>query len=138
MKRSIVLSSVLFLMVSHSTLAEVAVIVHPSNADAFADKDVTKIFLGKVKTFPSGGAVLPLGRAEGAEVTSEFNSKVLDKSASQLKSYWSKLVFTGKGTPPKEFESDGEILQLVATNPNMIGFVDAGSVADNVRVVATF
>jgi len=63
---------------------------------------------------------------------------VLKKSASQLKAYWSKLLFTGKGTPPKEIGSDAEMVSLVASNPNMIGFVDAAAVNDSVKVVTRF
>ena len=57
---------------------------------------------------------------------------------SQLKAYWSKLVFSGQGQPPKVVESSAEILTLVAANPNMIGFVDAAEVTPNVKVVGKF
>jgi ABC-type phosphate transport system substrate-binding protein len=123
---------------SGGLLAEVAVIVHPSNADSISEADIVRIFLGKSKSFPGGAAAVPVNQAEGSAVTEEFNQKVIKKSGSQLKAYWSKLVFTGKGTPPKEVANDAEVIDLVANNPNMIGYIDASQVNGGVKVVAKF
>jgi len=123
------------LLIGSAAQAEVAVIVHPSNAAALNADVVSKLFLGREKSFPGGATAVPLSLTEGSAAASEFNDKVLKKSFSQLKAYWSKLLFTGKGTPPKEVSSDAEMLQLVANNPNMIGYVDAKSVDSSVKVV---
>ena len=118
--------------------AEVAVVVHPSNAASLDQASLSRIFLGKMKSFPGGGQAVPLNQSEGNAATAEFNNKVLKKSASQLKAYWSKLVFTGKGTPPKALSSDSEVINLVSSNPNVIGYVDASAVTGAVKVVAKF
>lgn len=118
--------------------AEVAVIVHPSNSDNLDKDSISRLFLNKAKSFPSGTHAEPMALSEGQAATDEFNGKVLNKSSAQLTAFWSKLVFTGKGQPPKELGSDAEVISTVASNPNAIGFVDAGSVNDSVRVVATF
>jgi ABC-type phosphate transport system substrate-binding protein len=115
--------------------AEVAVIVHPSNADAISQADVSAIFLGKKKAFPGGSSAVPIVLNDAT--TDEFNKKLLGKSASQLKSYWSKLVFTGKANPPTSVSSD-EMLSLIKSNPNMIGFVDSANVSADVKVVGTY
>lgn len=123
---------------SASVFAEVAVVVHPSNAAALNPEAIAQIYLGRSKSFPDGKAALPLGQAEGSKTTEQFNQKVLNKSGSQIKAYWSKLVFTGKGTPPKEISTDAEMLELVSQNPSVIGYVDKASVTDKVKVLATF
>ena len=63
---------------------------------------------------------------------------VLSKTDAQLKAYWSKLTFTGKGTPPKELASEEEMMKLVAGNPSLIGFVDASKVDASVKVAFKF
>ena len=123
---------------SASVFAEVAVVVHPSNAAVLNPEAIAQIYLGRSKSFPDGKAALPLGQAEGSKTTEQFNQKVLNKSGSQIKAYWSKLVFTGKGTPPKEISTDAEMLELVSQNPSVIGYVDKASVTDKVKVLATF
>jgi ABC-type phosphate transport system substrate-binding protein len=123
---------------SASAFSGVAVIVHPSNADALGDTEISRIFLGKMKTFPGGGQAIPINQSEGSAPRGDFEKKVLNKSASQIKAYWSKLVFTGKGTPPKEVSSDAEVIDLIKSNPNLIGYVDESAVTGDVKVIATF
>lgn len=125
------------MLMSHTAFAEVAVVVHPSNGVALDNGDISRIYLGKLKSFPGGGPVIPLDLKEGSAIRSTFVDKVLGKSESQLKAYWSKLVFSGQGQPPKSVD-DAEMLSLVAANPNMIGFVDAANVNDSVKVIARF
>ena len=117
-------------------MAEVAVIVHPSAGfEALTEDDVARIFLGKSKSFPAGGSATPINQSEGSAVREKFNESVCKKNASQYKAYWSQLVFTGKGTPPKDVGDDAAVKAQVAANPNMIGYVDASAVDASVKVV---
>ena len=118
--------------------AEVAVIVNPSNGDALDKDSISRLFLNKAKAFPSGTQAEPIALEESAAATDEFNGKVLNKTAAQLTAFWSKLVFTGKGQPPKALSSDADVVAAVAANAGAIGYVDASAVNDSVRVVATF
>ena len=49
--------------------------------------------------------------------------------------YWSKLIFTGKGQPPRSAKP-GRSQKLVANNPNTIAYIDKGSVDSSVKVVS--
>jgi ABC-type phosphate transport system substrate-binding protein len=119
--------------------AEVAVIVSASNANAaMSDKDIAKLFLGKTKSFPDGKQAIPVDQNAGTPARDAFRDTVLGKSASQLKSYWSRLIFTGKGTPPKESGDDAGVKALVADNPDLIGYVDASVVDGSVKVLYKF
>lgn len=128
--------SVLLLLASFTSSA-VTVIVHPSNGAALDEKTISRIFLGKAKSFPGGIKAVPIALPEGSSGAADFNSKVLKKSASQLKAYWSKQVFTGKGQPPKAVDNDAEMIALISANPNMIGFLE-GSPDGSVKAVASF
>ena len=123
-------------MASMNALAG-SVIVHPSNAAALDNSSIKRIFLGKSKSFPGGSAAVPISLAEGSAGANTFNKGMLGKSASQLKSYWAKLVFTGKATPPKSVANDAEVLALIAANPNMIGYIE-GAGDGSVKVVASY
>ncbi|NQD38389.1 phosphate ABC transporter substrate-binding protein [Permianibacter sp. IMCC34836] len=116
--------------------AEVSVVVHPSSpAASMSEDDISKLFLGKSKSFPNGDTAVPINQNEGSAVRDKFNDAVVKKNASQLKAYWSQLVFTGKGTPPKDAGDDAEVKKLVAANPNMIGYIDSSAVDGSVKVV---
>lgn len=119
--------------------AEISVIVSTNNPNESIDQaTVSKIFLGKAKSFPDGSQAVPIDQDDGAAARVAFNSTVLGKSASQLKSYWSRLIFTGKGTPPKQSGNDAAVKELVANNPNIIGYVDSSAVDASVKVVHKF
>lgn len=111
------------------------VIVHPSNTASLDEKSISRIFLGKAKSFPGGGQAVPITLEDATADT--FSKKVLNKSPVQLKAYWSKLLFTGKGQPPRVVKNDAEMIELVAANPNMIGFI-SGEGDGTVKVVSSF
>lgn len=123
---------------SGMAFADVAVIVNPNNGDTLDKDTISRLFLNKAKAFPNGTKSVPYSLSEGNAIADEFNSKVLNKTAAQLTAFWSKLVFTGKGQPPKALSNDAEVIAAVAGDAEAIGYVDASSVNDSVRVVATF
>lgn len=130
----------LFALISlpFSAYSEVAVVVHISNSSSFDNNTVSRIYLGKARTFENGTTAIPISQDDRSPITADFNKVVLKKSSSQLKAYWSKLVFTGKGTPPRSVENDQQVLELVSANPNIIGFVALENVTSTVKVIATF
>jgi len=127
------------LFASAITMAETAVIVSASNGNSAIDKaTIAKIFLGKSKSFPDGSAATPIDQNDGSATKDAFNSAILGKSASQLKSYWSRLIFTGKGTPPKQSGDDAAVKALVAGDAKLIGYINASAVDTSVKVVHKF
>ncbi|REL34188.1 substrate-binding domain-containing protein [Thalassotalea euphylliae] len=118
--------------------AEVAVIVNPANANSISDNDISRAFLGKLKTFADGQSIKAVNSKANSAARVEFEKLVLKKSAAQVKAYWSKRLFTGKGKPLQELGTDADVLSFVASTPNAIGYVDAASVNDTVKVVKSF
>jgi len=53
----------------------------------------------------------------------------------QLKAHWSKIIFTGRGKPPKAVATGVELRKLIASNAQSIGYIDRELVDDSVRVV---
>ncbi|HEY7771626.1 MAG TPA: phosphate ABC transporter substrate-binding protein, partial [Marinagarivorans sp.] len=88
--------------------------------------------------FADGSKAVPFYLAQGHDAREEFNQKALGKSSSQLKAYWSKLIFTGKGTPPDALGSVKDVIAKVASDPEAIAYIDAASVTDKVRVVQSY
>ncbi|NRQ44417.1 phosphate ABC transporter substrate-binding protein [Rheinheimera sp. YQF-2] len=125
-------------MVSGSVLADIAVVVNPANANAVSADDLSRLFLGRTSNFADGSKATPLNLAEGQPARDEFDNKVLNRSSAQLKAYWSKLVFTGKGTPPKELSDDAAVKAAVAADATAIGYISSSSVDSSVKVVASF
>jgi ABC-type phosphate transport system substrate-binding protein len=108
--------------------ADIVVIVSAKNsANTMTAEEISSIFLGK------STALKPVNNA--APVRSQFYTEVAGKDDAQVKAIWSKLVFTGKATPPKELSSSADVVKAVAADPNAIGYVDKASVDGTVKVV---
>ena len=125
------------MLLSFSSLAEVSVIVNPSNSDTINTALVKKIFLGKTKVFPNGNKVKVFMLPDDSTDSNSFRQKALKKSNSQYKSYWAKLAFTGKGTPPKE-ANENEMINAIKNDPNAIGFINSNQLTNDVKVIATY
>ena len=132
------LIALLGITLSAPAFADIVVIVNPANASEVTTDDVERLFLGKKNKFANGNKAVPFYLAQGHDAREEFNNKALGKSSSQLKAYWSKLIFTGKGTPPDALGNVEDVLAKVASDPEAIAYIDAASVTDAVRVVQAY
>ena len=63
--------------------------------------------------------------------------EVTGKDAAQVKAVWTRLIFTGKATPPKEVASSADVKKAVASDPKAIGYMEKGAVDSSVKVVFT-
>jgi len=125
----IVYCSALF---SYSALADIAVIASSGSAtSSLSAKDVKKIFLGK------STAMTPVDQADGSATRNTFYEKAANKNESQMKAYWSKMIFSGKATPPEIATDDAAVKAWVASNKNGVGYIDSGSVDGSVKVLLT-
>ena len=116
--------------------ADVVAVVSAKSPIAALDKSqVADIFLGKASRFPNGLQAVPIDQAEGSAVRDEFYGKVVGKTAAQIKAYWSKIIFTGRGQPPPSVSNSIEMKKRISENPAAIGYIDRSMVDDSVRVV---
>ena len=133
-----VLAGLVVSLAAATASAQVAIVVNPKSPTASMTADqVAGIFLGKSNTLPSGAAAAAVDQAESAAVRDAFYTKVTGKQSAQVKAAWSRLVFSGKGTPPKELASSAEVKKFVAANPDAIGYIEKSAVDGSVKVVLT-
>jgi ABC-type phosphate transport system substrate-binding protein len=123
---------------SNIAMADVVVIVSAKNkVAALRVQEVSDIFLGKTSNIAGNVEVIPIDHLEGESTRDEFYLKTTGKAPSQLKAYWSKRIFTGKGQPPKEVLDTIALKKMIADNPNLIGYIDKNAVDPSVKVVLT-
>jgi ABC-type phosphate transport system substrate-binding protein len=113
----------------------VAVMSSHSLVTALSKAQVADIFLGKVNRFPNGTPAIAVDQSEGAPARDEFYATFAGKSPAQIKSYWAKIIFTGRGQPPKTLATAGEIKKLLAADPQAIGYIERGAVDGSVKVL---
>lgn len=126
-RSALCVASLFFIGMAHAEIVVVAGAKSP--ASSLSKEQASDIFLGK------NTALTPLDQPESSSLRDDFYSKVTGKSASQAKSYWSKLSFTGKGTPPKECQNSADVKKQVADNPGLVGYIEKSAVDSNVKVL---
>ena len=114
------------------------VIGHPSNNDRLTAKQLKKIFLGKVSSFPSGGSAVPFDQKPDTTAHQGFYKKVVKKNGRKLKSYWSKLMFSGKKQPPAVVDGDAQMIEKVAADPSAIGYIEESALNGDTSVKVLF
>jgi len=114
------------LLVAPLKAADVQVIANPDvNVAALSANDLKDIFLGS-KTAVGGTSIEPVLRMSGA-THEAFLQAYIGKSDSALRNHFKTLVFTGKGTQPKAFSTDAEVVKYVLSTKGAIGYVSASA-----------
>lgn len=117
--------------------AEIAIIANKASPlTVVKASDIQRVYLGKTQKI-DGTSVTPINQTKNTSLSGTFNKVVLNKSSNQVKAYWSKLIFTGKGTPPQELNNDIEVINAVRNDANAIGYIDANLADDSVNVILT-
>ena len=123
-------------LTSANAFAQVVVVVNPKSPLAsMTSEQVSAIFLGKSNTLPTGTTATAADQPDTSSIREVFYTKVPGKSPAQVKAAWSRLVFSGKATPPKELSSSEEVKKFVAANPDAIGYIEKSAVDSTVKVV---
>lgn len=127
----LLLAAGVWLAAAPALATEIAVIVNPKNpATRMFSEQAGQFFLGKSTLFT------PIEHTDGP-LRNEFYKKVLDKDSTQVKAIWSKLVFTGKASAPKELGSSADVKKAVAADVSAIGYIEKSAVDDTVKVILT-
>lgn len=114
----------------------VVIVSASSNAPKLNAEQVSAIFMGTVKSFPNGDRAVPVDQSPGSPAYGDFYNQTAGRSEAQIKAYWSRMIFTGKGSPPQDGGDGAAVKKLVGANPNLVGYVDASLVDASVKVLS--
>lgn len=53
----------------------------------------------------------------------------------QVKSTWSRIVFSGKGQPPKQLPDNAAVKKAVAADPKAVGYIEKSAVDGTVKTL---
>jgi hypothetical protein len=55
--------------------------------------------------------------------------------SARIKAHWSKVLFTGRGSPPRALADSDQVRRLVAADPSTIGYLERSRVDASLKVV---
>jgi ABC-type phosphate transport system substrate-binding protein len=114
--------------------AQVAIIVNPANPleELSLDK-VRRLFLGQVKTFPTGSRAR-LAWHVGSAAT--FDRSALGLQPEIVRSRWMAMIFRGEAkTFPTELATPDDVKQFVRSHADAIAFLPQANVDGTVKVL---
>ena len=106
---TLIISAILLLSVSVAK-AEVALVVSvDSKLTTYDEHAISSLYLAKIKTLPEVGRIVPMDLPEDNPTKKAFYLGLMKKSPDQIRSYWSRLIFTGQSSPPEVMADDQEM-----------------------------
>lgn len=131
----------LFLLVLLVPLRAAAGPVVVMSADAGVERltelEVRQLFTGATRTV-GGHVFTPLDLPRGSEVRERFYQRLVGKTPQQMRAWWARMVFTGKGYPLREVSGITELTLLVESATDYIGYMEAEQMVDSLKVVYRF
>ena len=100
-----------------------------------SDNQVVDIFMGRMKRLPNGAYIIPVDIQSSNPLRSGFYKQFMDKSLTEINSYWARLVFSGRGVPPRQADSVKDIIEIIKHNKGAIGYIPMDSVTEEVHVL---
>jgi hypothetical protein len=123
-------------LAAEPAMADVVAVVSSKSPLAILSKNqVTDIFLGKVTRFPDGTLAMPIDQQEGSSERDEFYAAFAGRSPAEIKSHWTKIVFTGRGKPPRTVAGSVEARKLTAANLQAISYMERSEIDSTVKVI---
>lgn len=127
---------VLMSVIPQLVLADIVVIGNRDlPANSLSRDELSRIYLGKTKFLSSGTKIVPVDQRSGSMIREKFYNDLFQKSESEMKAYWSRIMFTGQGYPPIQESDDGAVLETVAKNANCLGYIDRAALNNSVKVL---
>lgn len=105
-----------------------------SNLSVSADH-LKRLYFGKISSLPNGRKVTVLVYADDDEQFQQFTRQHLRRTSQQLRSFWAKQLFTGRGNMPIHVNSLEEMLSLVASSEEYVGYIPIEALQESVRVL---
>lgn len=131
----LVVAALAVLAPMHATAREVKVIANSSvQADTITGDDLKRIYLEERNSLADGTHAEPVLKKGGAAHDS-FLKEFLNLNDDALQTYYHTLVFTGRGSMPRTFDSDAEVVAYVARTRGAIGYVNEGAAVGGVKTL---
>ena len=85
-------------------------------------EEAMQLYLGYRNRLSDGTPVTLIDLPAGP-TRNQFYQQLIDKNPVQVRANWSRLVFSGRGRPPLEADSQNEAHEWLASTPNAIGYL---------------
>jgi ABC-type phosphate transport system substrate-binding protein len=113
------------------------VIVNRDNREkSVAREFLADAFLKRATRWGDGQTIQPVDQKPDTEARRRFSKIVLRKSVAAVRNYWQQRIFSGRGVPPPELDSDAAVVDYVRKHRGSVGYVTGTAKIDGVDEIA--
>jgi hypothetical protein len=112
------------------------VVVAPDRAGPAARGFLADAFLKNITRWPDDETIRPVDQKPDAPARRKFSEQVLRRSVAAVKTYWQQRIFSGRGVPPPELDSDEAVVRYVESHPGAVGYISGSAPVGKTRVIA--
>ena len=135
MNRYIICVLIITGILSGVAYADVVIVCNKSVSEtSLTKKELRQIFLGKRVKW-SDGTNIRFVTLDNPDIHNEFLKKYLQKDGSQWNIYWKRMIFTGRGMPPKQLDSPDMMNEYISNTTGAIGYIDSKDKAIYVKTI---
>jgi hypothetical protein len=129
MKFSALNALTLALLLAANARAEDIVVIANLAAVPISKEQISDIFLAR------NNAWTPIDQSTASSIYAEFYKKATGRDTAQVKAIWSRILFTGRGVPPKQLVDSAAVKKAVMANPKAVGYIEKSAVDASVKVI---
>jgi hypothetical protein len=124
--------SLLLAVAAHADVLVVTSAASPLSS--LSSDQIQQVFTGKLHEI-QGQALTPLDLPEDNATRSDFYKQVTGRDTRQMRAYWTQLIFTGRGAPPRTV-TQSDLLSKLKANANFVGYLPASADISGLKVLA--
>tara|TARA_B100002003_G_scaffold119110_1_gene109790 strand:+ start:3853 stop:4278 length:426 start_codon:yes stop_codon:yes gene_type:complete len=121
------------LVVSAKSNEHVIVVTHrDSSINSISKSQLRNLFMGNL-ALPD---ITPIALSPGEMGRSIFNIRVIGLTESRIQAYWAQMRFSGRQQRPETASSINELILMIASSTNTIGYLPEGTpLPDDIKVI---
>lgn len=122
-----------------SARAELVVVANPkSGIERLNRQQVINLFMGRLRQLPSGIPAVVYDLPVESSDYASFYRQLVSKDISEIRAYWTRLLFSGGVRPPRTADGAGELIRQIALDPGALGYLDRSRADARLRIVYEF
>jgi hypothetical protein len=121
---------------SPSAVADYYIVVEKNNPQkSLTQKEAVDWFMGRRPSLSNGEFALLLDLPRDNATRADFYQALTGLSAAQVNSYWARLTFSGRITPPQTFKNEAAMIKALTRNPNAVGWLSTQPTDQRLRTL---
>ena len=100
------------------------VVVHRDNpTTSITRAELSAIYMKRTRSWRDGSEIVPVDQPASSRVRERFSRAIHGKNVAYVTRYWQRLIFAGRGIPPRQLQNDAAVLELVKNSRGAIGYI---------------